>query len=112
MLTEWALDRNTTKHGYRIAELAGCPLEPYADLLHCLRSIDQLALRNAQKAFSVRYIILLLVSCRKCVELIEFLMALLERRPKKWKYGIRRPITNNADCWKSALLNRRTKNFN
>lgn len=54
MLTEWALDRNTTKHGYRIAELAGCPLEPYADLLHCLRSIDQLVLRNAQKAFSVR----------------------------------------------------------
>ncbi|KAI9562248.1 hypothetical protein GHT06_013213 [Daphnia sinensis] len=52
MLTEWALDRNTTKHGYRIAELAGCPLEPYADLLHCLRSIDAIALRNAQKAFS------------------------------------------------------------
>lgn len=54
MLTEWALDRNTTKHGYRIAELAGCPLAPYEDLLHCLRSIDAIALRNAQKAFSVR----------------------------------------------------------
>ena len=53
MLTDWAVDRNYTKHGMRIAELAGCPLDPYADLLHCLRSIDSIDLRNAQIAFSV-----------------------------------------------------------
>ncbi|EFX79248.1 hypothetical protein DAPPUDRAFT_225204 [Daphnia pulex] len=52
MLTDWALDRNATKHGYRIAELAGCPLEPYAELLHCLRSIDPVALRRAQGDYS------------------------------------------------------------
>jgi acetylcholinesterase len=55
MLTDWALDRNATKHGYRIAELAGCPLEPYADLLHCLRSIDPVALRRAQGDYSVGF---------------------------------------------------------
>jgi hypothetical protein len=53
MLTDWALDRNATKHGLRIAELAGCPLEPYADLLHCLRSIDPVDLRRAQGDYSV-----------------------------------------------------------
>uniref|UniRef100_A0A0P5QTT1 Carboxylic ester hydrolase n=1 Tax=Daphnia magna TaxID=35525 RepID=A0A0P5QTT1_9CRUS len=52
MLTDWALDRNASKHGYRIAELTGCPLEPYADLLHCLRTIDPLELRRAQSSFS------------------------------------------------------------
>ena len=55
MLTEWALDRNDTKHGMRIAELAGCPLKPYEDLLHCLRAIDPIALRRAQRKFSVSF---------------------------------------------------------
>ena len=53
MLTDWALDRNATKHGLRIAELAGCPLEPYSELLHCLRSIDPVVLRRAQGDYSV-----------------------------------------------------------
>lgn len=53
MLADWALDRNASKHGYRIAELTGCPLEPYADLLHCLRTIDAVELRRAQGTFSV-----------------------------------------------------------
>ena len=53
MLTDWALDRNASKHGMRIAELAGCPLDPYPDLLHCLRTIDPIALRSAQGDFSV-----------------------------------------------------------
>lgn len=53
MLADWAVDRNSSKHGYVIAELAGCPLEPYADLLHCLRSIDVRTLRDAQLYFSV-----------------------------------------------------------
>ncbi|XP_046648524.1 bile salt-activated lipase-like [Daphnia pulicaria] len=52
MLADWAVDRNSTKHGYVIAELAGCPLEPYADLLHCLRSVDVKTLRDAQYYFS------------------------------------------------------------
>jgi len=52
MLTDWALDRNATKHGYRIAELAGCPLDPYEALLHCLRSIDPVVLRRAQGQYS------------------------------------------------------------
>ncbi|KAK4002912.1 hypothetical protein OUZ56_004706 [Daphnia magna] len=52
MLADWAVDRNSTKHGYVIAELAGCPLEPYEELLHCLRSIDVITLQNAQSAFS------------------------------------------------------------
>jgi hypothetical protein len=53
MLADWAVDRNSTKHGYLIAELAGCPLEPYADLLHCLRSIDVRTLTDAQLEFMV-----------------------------------------------------------
>ena len=53
MLADWALDRDDVKHGMRIAELTGCPLDPYEELLHCLRTIDPLALRSAQKTFSV-----------------------------------------------------------
>lgn len=56
MLTDWALDRDARKHGLRIAELANCPLEPYADLLHCLRSMDAIELRRAQGAFSVSFL--------------------------------------------------------
>jgi carboxylesterase type B len=37
MLAQWALDRDSRKHGLRIADR---PLEPYEDLLHCLRTID------------------------------------------------------------------------
>jgi hypothetical protein len=40
MLAQWALDRDSRKHGLRIAEIAGCPLDPYEDLLHCLHTID------------------------------------------------------------------------
>ena len=38
MLSAWALDRNPRKTGLRVAELAKCPLEPYEDLLYCLRN--------------------------------------------------------------------------
>ena len=53
MLTEWALDRKGGQTGYRIAELAGCKMEPYEDLLYCLRNMDEVALHEAQRAFSV-----------------------------------------------------------
>jgi len=52
MLTEWALDRKGGYTGYRIAEYAGCPMEPYEALLNCLRNIDEVALHEAQRMFS------------------------------------------------------------
>lgn len=51
MLVAWALDREPVKHGRRIAEIAGCPLEPYADLLNCLRTIDAQELTDAFNLF-------------------------------------------------------------
>ena len=53
MLSDWALDRNASAHGYRIAELAGCPLTPYQDLLYCLRNAEPTTLSTAQKQFEV-----------------------------------------------------------
>jgi len=53
MLAEWALDRHPRKTGLRIAEFAECPLEPYEDLLYCLRNMDEVELRRAQQKYSV-----------------------------------------------------------
>lgn len=58
MLAEWALDRHPRKTGLRIAELAECPLEPYKELLYCLRNMDEVELRRAQQKYSVQSIIL------------------------------------------------------
>jgi len=55
MLVAWALDREPVKHGRRIAEIAGCPLEPYADLLNCLRTIDAQELTDAFNLFVVSF---------------------------------------------------------
>jgi len=55
-LPEWALDRDpkvAEEPCRRIAELAGCPLEPYKDLLHCLRNIPAEELTAAFAAFVV-----------------------------------------------------------
>ena len=40
MLAPWALDRKPVEAARRIAEIAGCTLEPYSVLLDCLRNID------------------------------------------------------------------------
>lgn len=52
MLAEWALDRHPRKTGLRIAEFAECPLEPYEELLYCLRNMDEVELRRAQQKYS------------------------------------------------------------
>lgn len=54
MLADWALDRHPRETGLRIAELAGCPLEPESALVDCFRDMDVTTLRNAQKAYSVQ----------------------------------------------------------
>ena len=54
MLADWALDRQARKHGLRIAELTGCPMEPYEDLLYCLRHVDVAVLKRAESDANVR----------------------------------------------------------
>ena len=54
ILAEWALDRNPRPTGLTIAEYAGCPLEPYSDLLDCLRNVPAQILLDAQGRQSVR----------------------------------------------------------
>jgi len=51
MLSDWALDRNASAHGYRIAELANCPTTPYSELISCLRTVPAEALAEAQYRF-------------------------------------------------------------
>jgi len=54
VLAEWALDRDpkvAEQPCRRVAELAGCPLEPYSDLIHCLRNIPARKIVKAYKAF-------------------------------------------------------------
>jgi len=48
MLADWALDRDARRHGLRIAELAGCPLEPENELVQCLRTVDAQTLLRAE----------------------------------------------------------------
>ena len=62
MLSDWACDRNASAHGRRIAEIAGCPLEPYETLLDCLRNINPQALADAQRVFEVSSLRLMLIS--------------------------------------------------
>jgi len=47
ILAPWALDRKPVEAARRIAEIAGCPLEPYLSLLECLRLIDAKNITNA-----------------------------------------------------------------
>jgi len=54
ILAEWAFDRNPRPTGLTIAEYAGCPLEPYSDLLDCLRNVSPRLLLDAQAKLSVR----------------------------------------------------------
>jgi len=53
VLAEWAIDRDGRgkKASYRIAELAGCPLEPYDALLKCVRNMNADYLTSAYKFY-------------------------------------------------------------
>jgi len=53
MLADWALDRQARKHGLRIAELTGCPMEPYSAQLECLRNVDVEVLVRAESQANV-----------------------------------------------------------
>ena len=55
MLADWALDRQARKHGLRIAELTGCPMEPYSAQLDCLRNVDVEVLVRAESQANVSY---------------------------------------------------------
>lgn len=93
MLADWAVDRNSTKHGYVIAELAGCPLEPYEELLHCLRSIDVITLQNAQSAFSVYFSSVILFTYLSPALELRCVLLLLGQRCTKWWIRFRRAIS-------------------
>ena len=55
VLAEWAIDRiGRGKEGsLKIAEIAGCPLEPYQDLLSCVQNIDADLLTSAYRQYAV-----------------------------------------------------------
>ncbi|XP_032791458.2 cholinesterase 1 [Daphnia magna] len=54
VLAEWALDRDGRGKvaSLQIAEMAGCPLEPYQDLLTCVQNIDPLVLDRAYQDYA------------------------------------------------------------
>jgi len=56
LVIEWAIDRDGRgkKASMRIAELAGCPLEPYDKLLNCVRNMNGEYLTSAYKYYQVR----------------------------------------------------------
>lgn len=53
VLAEWAVDRDGRgkKASTRVAEIAGCPLEPYSELLNCVRHLDAQNLTDAYGEF-------------------------------------------------------------
>ena len=56
VLAEWALTQNMEsieEPCKKFAEFTGCPLEPYEDLLHCLRNIPAENLIKAYRQFKV-----------------------------------------------------------
>jgi hypothetical protein len=55
VLAEWAIDRDGRgkEASLKIAEIAGCPLEPYQDLLTCVQNIDAKNLTQAYFQYSV-----------------------------------------------------------
>ena len=56
VLAEWAIDRDGRGKAasLTIAEYAGCPLEPYENLLECVRTVDSQVLCEAYRQYSVR----------------------------------------------------------
>jgi len=54
VLAEWALDRDGKgkEASLKIAEMSGCPLEPYEDLLTCVRNVDAAIITQAYQDFS------------------------------------------------------------
>jgi hypothetical protein len=54
-LAEWALDRDGRgkEASVKIAEIAGCPVEPYQDLLTCVQNVDAKVLTQAYLAYAV-----------------------------------------------------------
>ena len=65
VLAEWALDRNGRgKAGsLQIAQIAGCPLEPYQALLSCVQNLDPAVLTDAYGQYAVYSLVFLLVFC-------------------------------------------------
>ena len=57
ILAPWALDRKPVESARRIAEIAGCTLDPYLALLECLRTIDAKNITNAYFDYMVRELI-------------------------------------------------------
>jgi hypothetical protein len=55
VLAEWALDRDGRGKAasLKIAEIAGCPLEPYQDLLTCVQNVDAKVLTQAYLTYAV-----------------------------------------------------------
>lgn len=56
VLAEWAIDRDGRgkEASLQVAQIAGCPLDPYEDLLTCVQNIDAQLLVDAYGVYSVR----------------------------------------------------------
>ncbi|EFX83387.1 hypothetical protein DAPPUDRAFT_240264 [Daphnia pulex] len=54
VLAEWALDRDGRgkEASLKIAEIAGCPVEPYQDLLTCVQNVDAKVLTQAYLTYA------------------------------------------------------------
>jgi carboxylesterase type B len=50
-LAPWAIDRDQVGNARKVADIAGCPLDPYEQLLDCLRNIPSDELMRAYTAF-------------------------------------------------------------
>lgn len=55
VLAEWALDRDGRGKvaSVAIAEIAGCPVEPYEEMLSCVQTVDAGILSDAYQNYSV-----------------------------------------------------------
>ena len=55
VLAEWALDRDGRGKvaSVKIAEIAGCPVEPYQELLTCVQNVDAKVLTQAYMEYAV-----------------------------------------------------------
>jgi hypothetical protein len=57
VLSGWGLNGNggVKATSLKIAELAGCPLEPYQDLLSCVQNTDAAVLSTAMQEYTVSF---------------------------------------------------------
>ena len=96
MLTGWALDTDPVTHSTRIAELANCPLEPYADLLDCLQNLPSKDLMNAYYAFEVMALYCQSIVTLYETEFVSTELQLEDRKNRGLGFGGSSPVIQKA----------------